>query len=260
VYVYDQNDYPERIPLVVTPSFISRTEPAQVGKFLGFYTRREDGTFGFVVIPDSPFLKLANQKFQPLTNSAAGPLESTPSVPIIFPAYRCEWYKENFVDYSSYINKINSSPFYLESFDRVEQEHLQDLPDRMFEKMFDTQTLVCNDVQVDVVRMRERNVYRYMVEFIEAGVYYLVDNGLEESKENGDDDNRGGTFDNTEIPSGENRAQKVTNLEQDYGTHHVLLDGKGKRLKSRDPEDAIWMKWVLHESADFNQMNIGNPF
>ena len=257
-FEYDIESRPEYVPLKIEPYYISTTEVVDTALFKGFYgpTSATYGVFQDKGITNPNLVK--DQTISPISNSVPTPLIPAPEREKVIAGYRVSWYKKTFLDLSFFINKMNLKPFRLMTRDAYRDDTITERK-VIFDKTFEAGTLRLRDVQAPRVTFYGQYWFNYTLEFVEgSGDLYELDRGIGARAKPGDDNGRGGTYTNGDVFTGQPKTRQLLDVSGNPVTDPVMFDGNGKPLEDPKASNAIYLRWQIYNSTDFDEMNIGN--
>jgi len=253
----DIESRPDLLPLKIEPYYISGTEVVETALFKGFYgpTSATYGVFQDKGITNPNLVK--DQTISPISNSVPTPLIPAPEREKVTAGYRVSWYKKTFLDLSFFINKMNLKSFRLMTTE-TGFNNKGYIP-VIFDKTFEPGTLRLRDVQAPRVTFYGEYWYNYTLEFVEdSGDLYELDRGIGARAKPGDDNGRGGTYTMGDVFTGQPKTRQLLDVSGNPVTDPVMFDGNGKPLEDPKASNAIYLRWQIYNSTDFDEMNIGN--
>jgi hypothetical protein len=256
-FEYDLEKTPNRKGVIITPITRNERRKLQAAVFQGQYKLKaqqfgRDLFYNLDVAPGNFLGSVPQIDVQSMPMNSAGvpiinpPLELDYGVQI----YQFEWFKRSFVDYDPYIGRSNTTDFQVTSINQGV-------------------TILIPAGGGVVVGASSTPIWLYNqlwfqnrieIERVPTGSYddeFELDRGLAERVYIGDDDGKGGTYDNQSIAAIPHQLRVLEEKGKSLA-EPVPFDGKGKVIKDFKPEKSIYMRWRKAPPFGFSLLQIGN--
>jgi hypothetical protein len=189
---------------------------------------------------------LRKNKIGPITNSAGTPIVPAIEQPIGKPGLIVSWTKITPIDYTPFIYTTNSGNV------TITDTH----------GAFNT-TYAAGRLRLINAEQTPRDYFSLRVvdvslefDFPEyAGDHFELDRGLAEYLQGGDDDGKGGTYSNTDLPLNGMRA--LVGADGQPISQPIPFNGKAKAIQNFTPAKARWLRYKIKPATNFTSLGIG---
>lgn len=185
------------------------------------------------------------------------------------PAYKCEWFSYTALDFADAVGKVNAAPYTLVSWDSSWQWPTNsfygtgvDSPAVIFYRCFNPRELLVHAVDCEIVNWSGRKCYRYSVDLIydrDGHDIYVANTGFASRGITGDDTASGGKLESDDVQDSMSPMQLIKGVDGTGPSEPQYIGIDGKPLIKHDvnnetyrtTDDAVFMRWRIHEEVDF---------
>jgi hypothetical protein len=255
-FLYDRDKNPILRGVKVTPLTRVEQEIVELAEFRGWYKsdnleikHLKQNLVVDQAIADNDVVTLDFGKVGPMTNSAGTVIIPATEKRVGKSGIRVQWSRKSRIDFSQYIGTVNNATI-----------TLTDTYNNYSTGTFEAGELLLVAADQEPVDYFDSRWLDTTLEFeiVEGyGDIYQVDRGLAESVYMGDSDNKGGEYDSSSLPASGLRA--ITGAGDQPVSQPVNLNGKGKVIENYTPSKAIYLRYRINASKNFNGLEIGDP-